>query len=29
MSLARRLGFDVPAVSKGVAGKSDYCLIER
>jgi len=29
MSLARRLGLDVPAVSKGVAGKSDYFLVER
>lgn len=29
MSLARRLGFDVPFVSKGAAGKTDYFLIER
>ncbi|MDP2119529.1 MAG: type II toxin-antitoxin system HipA family toxin [Hoeflea sp.] len=29
MSLARRLGLDFPLVSKGVAGKSDYFLVER
>jgi serine/threonine-protein kinase HipA len=29
MSLARRLGLNVPLVSKGVAGKSDYFLVER
>ncbi|WP_159946269.1 type II toxin-antitoxin system HipA family toxin [Rhizobium sp. 18065] len=29
MSLGRRLGLDVPAVSKGTAGKVDYFLVER
>jgi serine/threonine-protein kinase HipA len=29
MSLARRVGLDVPAVAKGVAGNIDYFLVER
>lgn len=29
MSLGRRLGLDVPVVSKGAAGKIDYFLVER
>jgi serine/threonine-protein kinase HipA len=29
MSLGRRLGLDVPLVSKGAAGKIDYFLVER
>lgn len=29
MSLARRLGLNVPSVSKGTAGKIDYFLVER
>lgn len=29
MRLARRLGLDAPAVSKGAAGKIDYFLVER
>lgn len=29
MTLARRLGLDVPLASKGIAGKSDYFLVER
>ncbi|MDM7979022.1 MAG: type II toxin-antitoxin system HipA family toxin [Rhizobium sp.] len=29
MSLGRRLGLDVPAVSMGTAGKIDYFLVER